>query len=290
MRKPLTQVLLAAMPLLALAGCSNSNGMSPSGLSPTAATAALATLASPDTPIFQVSGADALAAGDSAAAASFTGGGTPAGNGPCVFDPAPGQFSCPDKHKGALNLTRKAIFRDAAGNIQSAFDKDTTASIEIQTSADGTMTRPGGGTVTIHRTGDMITSGLAGAETTRTLNGTEQGTVDGTWTMPDGTAATEHTTISDSTLNLVIPAPPKLDSTNPGPGTMPTDRPYPLSGSRTHATSTTGTRGTETKSSSMSRTETFDGSAIVQVVLTVNGQTKNCTVDLANHTSTCGNK
>jgi len=207
-----------------------------------------------------------------------------------VFGDSTGQFSCPDPRKGGLNLTRKVILRDAAGNIQSAFDKTTTESIEVQTSADGTTARPGGGTVTIHRTGDMITSGLAGEETTHTLNGTEQGTVDGEWTLPDGTKATEITTIADSTQNLVIPVPARPDGPG-GPGGSMTPQshpPFPLSGSRIHATTMTSTRGTETKTISTSRTETFDGSGIVQVVMTVNGQTKTCTVDLANHTSTCG--
>jgi hypothetical protein len=274
-----------------LPGCSSKNNDqtygTPSGLKGAAATSAIAGLASPETPIFQVSGADALASGDSAAAASVSGGGTPPGPGPCLFDPSGGQFACPDPRKGNLNLTRRVTFRDAAGNVQSAFDKDTTESIEVETSADGTMNRPGGGTVTIHRTGDMTTSGLSGAETTRILNGTEQGTIDGTWTLPDGTSASEHTTISDSTNNLVIPARPKGDGTTPNPMTPP---PNPLSGSRTHSTTTTGTKGGQTKTTTMSRTETFDGTSIVQVVLTLNGQTKNCTVDLANHTSTCGNK
>jgi len=281
MRKFWTLAPLAALSLLALPGCgSNQSGMSPSALTGTAAAASVATLASPDVPIFQVASADT----SSASAGDFSG--APKGPGPCVFDDSTGQFSCPDVHKGGLSLTRKFILRDAAGNIQSSFDKTTTESIEVQTSADGTISRPGGGTVTIHRTGDMTTSGLAGTETTHTLNGTEQGTVDGAWTLPDGTKATENTTIADSTQNMVIPVPVK-----DGGGTMQPPPPaprFPLSGSRTHATTTTSTKGTETKSTSSSRTETFDGTGIVQVVMTVNGQTKNCTVDLSNHTSTCG--
>jgi hypothetical protein len=84
-----------------------------------------------------------------------------------------------------------------------------------------------------------------------------------------------------------MPVPAKTDGGGLQPPPLPAPR-FPLSGSRTHSTTTTSTKGTETKTSSSSRTETFDGSGIVQVVMTVNGQTKNCTVDLASHTSTCG--
>jgi hypothetical protein len=283
MRKSLSLVLLAALPLLVLPGCSqkdNQNGTYPSALTGAAAAASIASLASADVPIFQVGSADTLSSDNS--------GGTPMGPGPCQFDGASGQFGCADPRKGTVNLTRKVIFRDADGNVQSSFDKTTTASIEVQTSADGTTSRPGGGTATIHRTGDMITSGLAGEETTHTLNGTEQGTVDGAWTLPDGTKATENTTISDSTQNLVIPVPAKPDGMRPGGPGLNVPPPFPLSGSRTHATTTTSTRGTETKTTSLTRTETFDGTGVVQVVITINGETKNCTVDLVNHTNTCG--
>jgi hypothetical protein len=285
MRKSLSLTLLAALPLLALPGCSNKDNQSgtyPSALSGAAAAASIASLASPDVPIFQVGTADTLSSDNS--------GGTPMGPGPCQFDGASGQFGCADARKGNVNLTRKVIFRDADGNVQSSFDKTTTASVEVQTSADGTTSRPGGGTATIHRTGDMITSGLAGEETTHTLNGTEQGTVDGAWTLPDGTMATESTTISDSTHNLVIPVPAKSDGMRPGgPGAgLNVPPPFPLSGSRTHATTTTSTRGSETKTTSLTRTETFDGTGVVQVVITINGETKNCTVDLVSHTNTCG--
>jgi hypothetical protein len=280
MRKSLILGPLAALSLFVLPGCaSKESSMSPSALADVAAAASVATLSSPDVPIFQVGSADTSSVGSSS--------GAPTGPGPCVFGDSTGQFSCPDTHKGGLSLTRKVILRDAAGNVQSSFDKTTTESIEVQTSADGTTARPGGGTATIHRTGDMITSGLAGEETTRTLNGTEQGTVDAAWTLPDGTSATETTTISDSTQNLVMPVPAKTDGGGLQPPPLPAPR-FPLSGSRTHSTTTTSTKGTETKTSSSSRTETFDGSGIVQVVMTVNGQTKNCTVDLASHTSTCG--
>src|SRR5262252_2712895 len=124
MRKPLTLLLLAALPLLALPGCSNnSNGMTPSAvtaLKTGADAAAVAALANPETPIFQVSSADSLVAGASGVVASSTAGGVDPKSGPCVFDPSTGEFSCPSKTgKDGLTLTRTFILRDAAGNVQS---------------------------------------------------------------------------------------------------------------------------------------------------------------------------
>ncbi len=283
MRKFWTLAPWGALSLLALSGCgSNQSGMSPSALTGAAAAASVASLASPDVPIFQVGSADT----SSASAGDFSG--APKGPGPCVFDDSTGQFSCPDVRRGGLSLTRKFILRDAAGNIQSSFDKTTTESIEVQTSADGTISRPGGGTVTIHRTGDMTTSGLAGAETTHTLNGTEQGTVVGAWTLPDGTKATENTTIADSTQNLVIPVPVKDDG-----GTMcsrcpPARRAFRCRDRERMRRQRRRRRAPKPSQRRAAGRRFLDGTGIVQVVMTVNGQTKNCTVDLSNHTSTCG--
>jgi hypothetical protein len=85
-------------------------------------------------------------------------------------------------------------------------------------------------------------------------------------------------------VNLVVPAPQDQNRLLGGDRGR---RGFPLSGSRTHATTTTTTRGSETKTESLSRQETFDGTAVVQVVLTINGVTQNCTTNLETHRSTC---
>jgi hypothetical protein len=275
MRKSFVLNLLLALSLIGLSGCAQSQ-TSPSlkatqAQTLAAAGTAIVALTSPDTPIFEVSAAD-----------TSTSTGSTSGPGPCVFDDTTGQFSCPDMSRDGITLTRTFTIRDAAGNVQSKFDATTTASVEVQTSASGTTSRPHGATVTINRTGDITTSGLAGAETTHALNGTEQGTIVAVSTASDGTQVTDSTTVSDATQNLVVPVPANGTQPRADAGR------FPLSGSRSHSTTTTTTRGSDTKTNSTSRTETFDGTSVVQVVLTVNGQTQNCTVDLSSHTNTCG--
>jgi hypothetical protein len=120
----------------------------------------------------------------------------------------------------------------------------------------------------------MTTTGLGPDAKTHTLNGSEQGAIATTITGKDGAKFTTNTTIEDTTKNLVVPV-------------RPADRgaAYPLSGVRVHTAVTKGPgdRGTLT----VRRQETFDGTNIVKVELTVNGVTQSCTFDLATKTSNC---
>jgi len=253
--------LLAALIVSGAAACSNDK----LATSPTAELAATSGLANPDVSTFQISSA----------------GTDSAGSGPCTFDDTTGQFSCPDVTRDGVTFTRTFAFFDASGNPQSKFDPATTASTKLDTSAKGTITGRNQ-TTTIDRTGEMITSGLAGAETSHTLNGTEQGTVVTVSTGRDGTQTTVSTTIADSTNSLVVPVPSK-DNHGGGPGGR-----FPLSGSQTHSTTTTTTHGSDTQTNSFSRTETFDGTSVVRVDITKNGTTQHCTIDLEHGTNTCG--
>ena len=71
--------------------------------------------------------------------------------------------------------------------------------------ADGTTTRENGAVATIHRAGEMMTTGLGPGATSHTLNGREHGTVTTVWTAADGTKVTTTTTIDGTTVNLVVP-------------------------------------------------------------------------------------
>jgi hypothetical protein len=250
---------------LALAGCSNDTS-SLSSPSPAGdgrnGSGSLSALASPDVPIFN------LGAGDTSSD----------GRGPCVFDPESGQFICPDRSRDGITFTLRYTLYDADGNVQSRFDRATTASIETETTASGTTTRQNA-TVTIDRKGVMTTTGLGIGATTHTLNGTEQGTVNSTMSGQGG-IVTVHTTINDATTNLVVP----VGSKDRGPR-------YPLSGVRVHETVTTTTKtGGESRTVTTRRQETFDGTNIVQIELTVNGVTQHCTFDLDTRQSTCSRK
>ena len=80
--------------------------------------------------------------------------------------------------------------------------------------------------------------------------------------------------LSGTTMNLVVPV-------RAGEGSPA----YPLSGTRIHTTTTAGWGGRGPLT--VRRQETFDGTNIVRVELTVNGVTQECTFDLATKTSTC---
>jgi hypothetical protein len=214
-------------------------------------------LADPDARLFAVTSAD-----------------TPAGaENPCVFDPATGQFVCPEHTRDGITFTLRFTLYDASGKVQSARDRNT-ASVRTETTAAGTITRENGNTATVSRRGTMMTTGLGPDAKTHTLNGSEQGTIATTITGKDGATITTNTSIEDTTTNLVVPVRPGDRSAA-----------YPLSGTRVHTAVTKGPgdRGALT----VRRQETFDGTNIVKVELTVNGVTQSCTFDLATKTSTC---
>jgi hypothetical protein len=124
-----------------------------------------------------------------------------------------------------------------------------------------------------------VTSGLEGRETTRTLNGTEDGVITSVVTGDQVGTVTTQTTIAHEVRDLVVPV-----------RTDRADLAYPLSGSRIYATSATVTRGDESRTTNTRRVETFNGTHLVHVTITVNGVTRTCTLNLATRRSDCGNR
>lgn len=248
---------------VAAANCSNS-GSAPTAptqptttvTTPTTSGTGVTTLADPDAKLMAVTPAD-----------------SPSGQPPCQFDPATGQFECPSQTRDGIAFTRQFTLYDANGKVLTQFGRDV-ASIRTETTADGTTTRENGTVATIHRTGEMMTTGLGPSAASHTLNGREHGTVTATWTATDGTKVTTTTTIDGTTVNLVVPVRAGDRS-----------QAYPLSGTRIHTTTTTGSGGKGPLT--VRRQETFDGTSTVQIQLTMNGVTQSCTFDLATKTSTC---
>jgi hypothetical protein len=247
---------------IAAASCSNS-GSTPTAPSQPAATqttgasgSGVTTLADPDAKLFAVTPAD-----------------SPNGQPPCQFNPVTGEFECPSQTRDGITFTRQFTLYDASGKVLTQFGRDV-ASIRTETTADGTTTRENGAVATIHRAGEMMTTGLGPSSTSHTLNGREHGTVDATMTAANGTKVTTTTTIDGRTVDLVVP----VRAGDPGQA-------YPLSGTRIHTTTTTGSGGKGPMT--VRRQETFDGTSIVRVELTMNGVTQQCTFDLAIKTSTC---
>lgn len=236
--------------MLAVAACSEG----PSGPLP----ADLDALADPDVPTFEVGATGANRGG------------------PCTYSESDGRFVCPEVNRNGIVITRQFTLYDAAGNVQSQHDRLTTASMRTETTAKGTGTGRDGGTVTVDRSGVMVVSGMEGEETQRTMNGVEHGTMAREFTGRDGAAVRMGHVVADSTQNLVVPVPRERE------------RPWPLSGVRVHAvTSTNSVGGAEPRTMTHVVRETFDGTSVVTVEITTDRGTISCTRDLANHTSTC---
>jgi hypothetical protein len=248
---------------IAVASCS-SPGSAPTAptqpattvTTPTTSGSGVTTLADPDAKLMAVTPAD-----------------SPSGQPPCQFDRATGQFECPSQTRDGITFTREFTLFDANGKPLTQFGRDV-ASIRTETTADGTTTRENGAVATIHRTGEMRTTGLGPGVTSHTLNGTEHGTIDTTSTTPDGKKVTANAVVDGTTVSLVVPV--KAADGTPV---------YPLSGKRTHTTTTSWPGGKAPQT--VRRQETFDGTNIVQVQLTVNSVTQQCTFDLATKTNTC---
>ena len=192
--------------------------------------------------------------------------------GACRFDG--GLFSCRSETRRGLTVEGTVAFFDAAGNAQAAYDRVTTASHRATTSIRGTLTdpdHPDRGTHAVDRAGTMTVSGLAGAETSHTLNGVSTGTIVNTPASGVAAGSVFTTTIVDSTVNVVVPAGARAGG------------PWPLSGYRvtvtTHATSKNGQQlGTPM---TVRGKITYNGTSIVAVEVTGANGTQTCTRDLS---------
>lgn len=185
----------------------------------------------------------------------------------CSF--AGGQFTCPPVNRAGLTVTRTITFLDADGHTQSAYDATTTASIHVVAEVSGDVTRgPWSATVDRHR--DFTISGLAGTETTRTVNGTGSETVSRSRVNANNETRSYDVTGSSTVSNVVVPV--RGDGVDP----------WPLSGTITRTYTVTRTSGNNS-GQSVTRTVviTFNGTSTPTA--TVNGEPY--TLDLAHRTA-----
>ncbi len=189
----------------------------------------------------------------------------------CPF--AAGRFVCVSKSRGPFNNTRSYAYADAAGAAQTAYSATTTASANFKWTLTGTITkRRWSGTMTRDR--DVTISGLLGANTTITINGT--GTAERQRTKfakddADGANAVErdYELEGSTVVQDVVTAALRLPDTWPLSGTI----------TRNHAvTRTDAVNGTKT--TTRTSVVTFNGTQFVP--LTVNGAA--FTLDLATGT------
>ena len=173
-------------------------------------------------------------------------------------------LGCRTLERPNLTVTRTCTFTDAQGGNQASYDPGTTASVRIQTTVAGERAHDRW-SASIDRSSDLTVTGLAGAETQRTWNGTGAEEASRSRHV-DGQEARGYSVEGTVTItNVVVPVPQ-------GPGN------WPLSGTIVRTISgeiTTGPRAGETFS--RTATVTFNGTSTV--TMTVNGESFD--VDLA---------
>ncbi len=181
----------------------------------------------------------------------------------CSF--AGGSFTCPSENRNGLTVLRVVTLKDALGATQSAYDELTTASIHIVASVAGDVSH-GPWTATITRSRDFTVTGLAGTETTRTVNGTGSENISRSRLTEGGETRSYTLTGTSAVVNVVLPV--------KAPGVDP----WPLSGTVTRTMVMTRTSGTSS-GETVTRTVviTFNGTA--RPTATVNGVA--FTLDLA---------
>jgi hypothetical protein len=176
-------------------------------------------------------------------------------NSSCTFSSTTGRFTCAPLTAFGLTLTRDFAFFDANGAAQSAYDAAATASANFHVNVTGVHSAVAGQD-TVNRDRSLTVTGLAGAETSRTWNGTGTRTDGGYRTGDDGATRTYHVNDNVTVANVVVNLP---RSSNP----------WPASGTITRNVSGTGavTKSGVTKTFTMTKT----------VTITFNG-TQNATV------------
>ena len=165
---------------------------------------------------------------------------------------------------GSLSGTRSVTFYDAAGKEQAAYDSLTTARIHLVLDIAGDVER-GVWSGSVKRTRDMTVTGLAGVETTRTVNGTGSEDVQRSRTLDDGTEASFDMEGSFTQESVVVPVPGSAKR-------------YPLSGKITRKMKVSvvnGPKGDETRDVTV--VITFDGDNTATAV--VNGEAHEIDLD-----------
>jgi hypothetical protein len=181
--------------------------------------------------------------------------------------------TCPTRERHDFDVEVSFAFKDVNGVAQPAFDAVTTNSVNVQTSVTGTKSR-GNRTSTVNHESDRTVSGLAEGSTQRTINGTAEATEATTGTR-DETRFTAIREAYDTTTNLIIPI-VEGRPTIPTAGTV-------IRRMRVAITPEGGTEKVRFRREAV----TFDGTNVIQVVITQDDVTKNCTITLPSKKLVC---
>jgi hypothetical protein len=192
----------------------------------------------------------------------------------CSFDAATGRVVCEPVTRGGLTILKSFQYKDAAGNVQSAFDRGVTNSINTQISVEGTITHRNGATTEVDHASNRTVAGLAEGSTERTVNGTSHGHDVTTGSNDKGDFVADRLA-QDAIQNLVIPI------TNGHPS-------FPTAGTITRSMQVTLTyAGSDPLTRTRTEIITFNGDGTATIVITHNGETKTCTFELPRRRLSC---
>jgi len=187
-------------------------------------------------------------------------------SGTCTYSATTGRFTCAPITSAGLTLNRDYAFFDASNTAQSAYSASTTDSANFHVNVAGVHVVDTGAD-TVSRDRNLTVSGLLGAETQRTWNGTGTRNDGG---YRQGTDATRSYHVNDNvTISSVVVTLPR--SSNP----------YPASGSITRHVVGTG----KVEKSGLSKSFTIDKTVTITFngteFVTMNIGTDAYTLDLA---------
>jgi hypothetical protein len=192
----------------------------------------------------------------------------------CTFSEATGRVTCPENERHGMTVNVSYAFKDAGNAAQAKFDTLTTNSVNVQTEVSGTKTRHDGAvTSTVSHESDRTVTGLAAGSTERTVNGTAEAHESTTGTR-EGVTFTADRVAYDTTAGLVIPL---VDG-------RPT---LPSAGTVIRRMSVSITKADVTTTKSRREKITFDGTNVVQVEITQDDVTRNCTITLPGKNLVC---
>lgn len=218
-----------------------------------------------------------------------------------AFNASTGWFVCEPVTRNGLTINQQMQYKTTAGVIQPAFDTAATNSVQVQTKVAGTISfvrdsmrasawagRHGpphvgrfigdsnmvlAANTTLNHVSDRTVAGLASGSTKRTINGTSSGEESTTGTTSKGAFSAKRVA-ADTTKGVEIP--------------ITDGRPtYPTAGTVIRTMSATYTVGGETTTASRREVITYDGSSTAKIAITINGETKSCTMALPRGRPNC---
>ena len=186
---------------------------------------------------------------------------------PCRYNEREGRWMCPSVTRDGLTILRSFAYSDANDDPMRRYDPLLTAAVNTRNAVSGTIQRENA-TVRIRSAGELTISGLLGEETTHIFDGREVGRRETNLVTDQGTA-TAVLEFANKTEAVVVPV------VRRAAGVAPT-RPWPLSGQVIRFHVVTATRNGETHTERWEETTTFNGTAIVPVVIVSSRGTRNC--------------